>query len=221
YHDTRDFPFLENGTSGISKFLRFGLVSVRQMVAIAKNVNEKFLNELIWREFFMHILWHFPHVEQNSFRSKYDAIVWSLDEVSFDRWYRGETGFSMVDAGMRQLNETGLMHGRVRMLTSSFLVKHLQIDWRWGEAYFAQKLLDYELSSNNGNWQWAAGCGCDAAPYFRFFNPEIQQHKFDPNFEYVKKWVPEYQSISYINNRIVDLKIAKEKTLLIYKKALQ
>ncbi|MDD2345980.1 MAG: deoxyribodipyrimidine photo-lyase [Bacteroidales bacterium] len=220
YQNTRDFPYLENGTSGISPFLRFGLISIRKAVNNAVSINEKFLNELIWRAFFMHILWHFPHVESRSFKTKYDAIEWSLDEAAFDRWCRGETGFTLVDAGMRQLNETGVMHGRVRMLTASFLVKHLQIDWRWGEAYFAQKLLDYELSSNNGNWQWAAGCGCDAAPYFRLFNPDIQQQKFDPNFEYVKKWVPEYQKISYQNNRIVDLKIAKEKTMQMYKRAL-
>ncbi|MDD2412378.1 MAG: deoxyribodipyrimidine photo-lyase [Bacteroidales bacterium] len=221
YHDTRDFPYLEKGTSGISPFLRFGLISVREAVRIASLINEKFLNELIWREFFMHILWHFPHVENRSFKTKYDAIEWSLDETAFLRWCNGETGYTLVDAGMRQLNSTGLIHGRVRMLTASFLVKHLQIDWRWGEAYFAQKLLDYELSSNNGNWQWAAGCGCDAAPYFRLFNPDIQRQKFDPNFEYVKKWVPEYQQLAYQNNRIVDLKIAKEKTMRMYKLALE
>ena len=183
-------------------------------------INEKYLNELIWREFFMHILWHFPEVVNHSFKQKYDAIEWENNKQNFELWCEGKTGFPLVDAGMRELNATGLMHGRVRMLVSSFLTKHLLIDWRWGEAYFAQKLLDYELSSNNGNWQWAAGTGCDAVPYFRIFNPILQQQRFDPKFEYIQKWVPEFDSIDYANSQIVQLKDSKERCLKMYKKVL-
>ncbi len=175
--------------------MRFGTVSIREITRKARELSEIFLNELIWRNFFIDILWHFPHVVNKSFKPKYDLIEWRNNENEFEKWCNGETGFPMVDAGMRELNETGFMHNRVRMVTASFLVKDLLIDWRWGEAYFAEKLLDFELASNNGNWQWAAGCGCDAAPYFRIFNPESQQQKFDPKGKYILKWVPEYGTV--------------------------
>lgn len=217
YHQTRNLPSVL-GTSQVSVHLRFGLVSVRELVGLACHHSETWLNELIWREFFMMILYHFPQVVDQSFKPKYDRIPWKNDEEEFDRWCKGETGYPIVDAGMRQLNETGWMHNRVRMIVASFLVKHLLIDWRWGEAYFAEKLLDYELASNNGNWQWAAGSGCDAAPYFRIFNPCTQAQKFDPNEEYVKRWVKEYPD-DYIPP-IVDHDFARKRALEVYKKAL-
>lgn len=216
YKNTRDLPALE-GTSHLGIHLRFGTVSIRQVVAKAKKASETFLNELIWREFFMMILYHFPHVVDQNFRSKYDRLQWRNNEKEFRLWCRGETGYPMVDAGMRQLNETGWMHNRVRMITAGFLTKHLLIDWRWGEAYFAEKLLDYELASNNGNWQWAAGTGCDAAPYFRIFNPETQLKKFDPNLEYVKTWIKDYEP-GYLEP-VVEHKFARERALEAYKKA--
>src|SRR5690606_1162321 len=182
YNETRNIPVL--GTSFVGIHLRFGTVSIRHMVELANKLNEQWLNELIWREFFMMILFHFPHVANQSFRKKYDHIQWRNNEAEFELWCKGETGYPIVDAGMRQLNETGWMHNRVRLVVASFLTKHLLIDWRWGEAYFAEKLLDYELASNNGNWQWAAGSGCDAAPYFRIFNPAEQTRKFDPELKY-------------------------------------
>ena len=200
--------------------LRFGTVSIRKMVqkAVAEK-NETFWNELIWREFFMQILWHFPHTTQEAFRKKYDRIEWRNNEEEFESWKKGETGYALVDAGMRELNATGYMHNRVRMLVASFLCKHLLIDWRWGEAYFAEKLLDYELSSNVGNWQWAAGSGVDAAPYFRIFNPMTQVDKFDKDRIYIKKWVPEFDSENYVA-KIVDHKEARERCLSTYKAAL-
>ncbi len=200
--------------------LRFGTVSIRKMVqkAVAEK-NETFWNELIWREFFMQILWHFPHTTQQAFRKKYDRIEWRNNEEEFESWKKGETGYALVDAGMRELNATGYMHNRVRMLVASFLCKHLLIDWRWGEAYFAEKLLDYELSSNVGNWQWAAGSGVDAAPYFRIFNPMTQLDKFDKDRIYIKKWVPEFDSKNYVA-KIVDHKEARERCLSTYKAAL-
>ncbi len=218
YKNTRDLPALD-GTSRIGVHLRFGTVSIREVTNIAREMSQTFLNELIWRNFFIDILFHFPHVVQNSFKPKYDFIAWRNNEKEFVKWCGGETGFPMVDAGMRELNETGFMHNRVRMVTASFLVKHLLIDWRWGEAYFAEKLLDYELASNNGNWQWAAGCGCDAAPYFRIFNPESQQKNFDPKGEYILKWVPEYGTVNY-SNPIVDHKFARERVMKVFKEAL-
>jgi deoxyribodipyrimidine photo-lyase len=196
YDRYRDIPS-EDKTSYLSPHLRFGTVSIRTIIAIARQKNQVFLGELIWREFFMQILYNYPHVVTGSFKPKYDNIEWRNDKGEFERWCCGETGYPLVDAGMRQLNETGYMHNRVRMVTASFLVKHLLIDWRWGEAYFAGKLLDYELSSNNGNWQWAAGTGCDAAPYFRVFNPEIQLRKFDNKLEYVKRWVSDLTTSHY------------------------
>ncbi|MCY2688107.1 cryptochrome/photolyase family protein [Salinimicrobium sp. TH3] len=217
YHKKRDLPFVE-GTSRAGIHLRFGTVSVRQLVKQALQQNETWLNELIWREFFMMILYHFPHVEQHNFRRKYDRIPWRNDEREFELWCRGETGYPMVDAGMRQLNQTGWMHNRVRMVVAGFLCKHLLIDWCWGEAYFAEKLLDYELASNNGNWQWAAGTGCDSAPYFRIFNPESQLKKFDPDLKYVKTWIPNFRA-GYLEP-IVEHKFARARALEVYKKAL-
>lgn len=196
YHKYRDLPAPDK-TSYLSPHLRFGTVSIRSVVSSAINENIAFLNELIWREFFMQILFSFPHVVTGNFRPAYDDIQWLNNEKNFERWCNGETGYPMVDAGMRQLNKTGYMHNRVRMITAGFLCKHLLTDWRWGEAYFAEKLLDYELSSNNGNWQWAGGTGCDAAPYFRVFNPETQQKKFDPENEYVRRWVTDFEKPGY------------------------
>ncbi|MFZ1677950.1 MAG: deoxyribodipyrimidine photo-lyase [Saprospiraceae bacterium] len=216
YNETRNLPYI-NGTSRLSVHLRFGTISIRDLAKLAIDLNEQWLNELIWREFFMMILFHFPQVVTNSFKKKYDAIEWRNNEKEFIGWCRGETGYPMVDAGMRELNETGFMHNRVRMVVASFLTKHLLIDWRWGEAYFAEKLLDYELSSNNGNWQWAAGCGCDAAPYFRIFNPYEQQKKFDPDAKYIKKWIKNYRE-GYIVP-IVDHAFARTRALEVYKKA--
>ena len=217
YHDTRNYPWLD-GTSNLGVFLRFGTISVRKLTKLAYQLSETFLNELIWREFFMMILYHYPEVEHNAFKKKYDGIIWRNNEEEFSAWCNGNTGYPLVDAGMRQLNETGWMHNRVRMVVASFLTKHLLIDWRWGEAYFAEKLLDYELSSNNGNWQWAAGCGCDAAPYFRVFNPTLQAQKFDSKKEYIKRWISNY-SEDYVP-RIVDHDFARKRALSVYKKAL-
>lgn len=219
YEETRNFPAKKNGTSRLGPHLRFGTVSIRKMVkkAIAEE-NEVFWNELIWREFFMQILWHFPNTVNNAFKPKYDRIVWRNNEVEFECWKKGQTGYPLVDAGMRELNTTGFMHNRVRMLVASFLCKHLLIDWRWGEAYFAEKLLDYDLASNIGNWQWASGSGVDAAPYFRIFNPTTQVDKFDSQKEYINKWVPELQDLTY-PPQMVDHKMARERCLKVYKEA--
>ncbi|MDX9904048.1 MAG: deoxyribodipyrimidine photo-lyase [Bacteroidales bacterium] len=219
YHKTRNIPSLD-GTTRLGIHLRFGTVSIRRLVAAAIPLSEVWLNELIWREFFMSILWHFPHVVDNSFRKKYDNIIWRNNEEEFERWCNGMTGYPIVDAGMRELNATGFMHNRVRMITASFLTKHLLTDWRWGEAYFAGRLLDYELSSNNGNWQWAAGSGCDATPYFRIFNPSEQTRKFDPDLSYIKKWVPEYETADY-PNMIVDHALARERALKTYSEGIR
>ncbi|MEI6020656.1 MAG: deoxyribodipyrimidine photo-lyase [Bacteroidota bacterium] len=218
YKSQRDIPSLQ-GTSKLSVYLRFGIVSIRELVRLSLPVSETWLNELIWREFYMMILWHFPHVGNKSFKPNYDRIQWLQDEQGFKKWCEGKTGFAMVDAGMRELNETGFMHNRVRMIVSSFLVKDLLIDWRWGEAYFAKKLNDFDLSANNGGWQWAAGCGCDAAPYFRIFNPTEQQKKFDPDFKYIKQWIPEFGSVKY-PSPIVDHDLARKRALNHYKRAL-
>jgi len=218
YAEKRDLPALD-ATSKLGVYLRFGTISIREVTRIALNLSEIFLNELIWRNFFSQILRHFPQVENKAFKPKYDFIQWRNNEKEFEVWCRGETGYPMVDAGMRELNETGFMHNRVRMLTASFLTKHLLIDWRWGEAYFAEKLLDFDLASNNGNWQWAAGCGCDAAPYFRVFNPGAQQQKFDVQAKYILKWVPEYGTVKY-PQPIVEHAFARERVLRVYKEAL-
>ncbi|CAN5386275.1 deoxyribodipyrimidine photo-lyase [soil metagenome] len=219
YEAKRNYPAIE-GTSRLGPHLRFGTVSIREMVKLASaEKNETFLQELIWREFFMQILYHFPHTVTQSFKRKYDKIPWRNYETEFGLWKSGRTGFPLVDAGMRQLNETGFMHNRVRMLVASFLCKHLLIDWRWGEAYFAEKLLDYELASNVGNWQWAAGSGVDAAPYFRIFNPTTQIRDYDKHQEYIKKWVKEYETEAY-PEMMVDHKEARERALQVYKEAL-
>lgn len=219
YEETRDFP-AKDGTSRLGPYLRFGLVSIRKMIkkAIAQE-NEVFWSELIWREFFMQILWHFPNTTKKSFKSKYDRIEWRNNENEFKAWCEGKTGYPLVDAGMRELNATGYMHNRVRMLVGSFLCKHLLIDWRWGEAYFAEKLHDYEMASNVGNWQWVSGSGVDAAPYFRIFNPTTQIKKFDKELKYIKKWVPEHEELTYVKP-IVEHKFARERCLKVYKKAL-
>jgi deoxyribodipyrimidine photo-lyase len=219
YEARRNTPAVA-GTSKAGVHLRFGTLSIRKVVAKAlESTNQTFLKELIWREFFMQILWHFPHTENKSFKPQYDRINWRNNPEEFKRWCDGETGYPFVDAGMRELNETGFMHNRVRMLVGSFLCKHLLIDWRLGEAYFAKKLLDYEMASNVGNWQWVAGCGVDAAPYFRIFNPTEQIKKFDKDHAYIKKWVPDYQTSSY-PKQIVDHKMARERCLETYKSAL-
>ena len=219
YDAVRNFPAID-GTSRLGIHLRFGTVSIRDMVRKAKkSSNPTFLKELIWREFFMQILWHFPHTTTASFKPQYDRIEWRNNETDFSKWCEGNTGYPLVDAGMRELNQTGFMHNRVRMLVGGFLCKHLLIDWRWGEAYFAEKLLDYEQSSNVGNWQWVAGCGVDAAPYFRVFNPTEQVKKFDKEHAYIKKWVPEYQSLDY-PAPMVDHKMARLRCLETYKAGL-
>ena len=206
YSDQRNFPAIK-GTSQLGIHFRFGTISIRQKANAAQRLNETYLNELIWRDFYSMIMAHFPHVVNHPFRKKYDYVSWVNDETAFEKWCEGKTGYPMVDAGMRELNATGFMHNRVRMITASFLTKHLLTDWRWGEAYFAEKLLDFDLASNNGGWQWAAGCGTDAAPYFRIFNPESQQKKFDKNLIYVKKWIPEYGTEDY-PEPIIDHKFA-------------
>ncbi|REG87455.1 cryptochrome/photolyase family protein [Winogradskyella sediminis] len=220
YEAHRNFP-AQDATSHLGPHLRFGTVSIRKMIkkAIAER-NEVFWQELIWREFFTQILWHFPHTKDNAFKPQYDRIEWRNNEEEFKKWCDGLTGYPLVDAGMRQLKQTGFMHNRVRMLVGSFLCKHLLIDWRLGEAYFAEKLHDYDMASNVGNWQWVAGSGVDAAPYFRIFNPTTQIQKFDKNHDYIKQWVPEYQELTY-PQPIVDHKMARERCLETYKSALK
>jgi len=221
YTERRNFPGLENSTSRLGVHLRFGTVSVRVLAAKAKQLNETYFNELIWRDFYHMILWHFPQVGKGkSFKPDYDLIQWQNNEAAFERWCNGTTGYPIVDAGMRELNATGFMHNRVRMIVASFLTKHLLIDWRWGEAYFAQKLLDFDLAANNGGWQWASGSGCDAAPYFRVFNPALQTQKFDKDFLYTKKWVPEFQEFGY-PQPIVIHEEARKRVLEVYAEALK
>lgn len=220
YNEQRDFPAI-NGTSRLGVHLRFGTISIRELAREAQKLNEVFLNELIWRDFYHMILWHFPQVgKRKAFKSEYEFIEWRNDEKEFQKWCEGQTGYPIVDAGMRELNETGFMHNRVRMIVASFLSKHLLIDWRWGEAYFAKKLLDFDLAANNGGWQWAAGSGCDAAPYFRIFNPYLQTQKFDPKLEYVRKWVPEFEGFDYVKP-IVQHEFARKRCLEVYSKALK
>lgn len=221
YAERRNFPSLEKGTSKMGVHLRFGTISIRALARRAKALNETYLNELIWRDFYHMILWHFPQVGKGkSFKPAYEKIEWRNNEAEFQLWCEGKTGYPIVDAGMRELNATGFMHNRVRMIVASFLVKHLLIDWRWGEAYFAQKLLDFDLAANNGGWQWASSSGCDAAPYFRVFNPALQTEKFDKELKYIKKWVPEFQEFSY-PKPIVQHELARKRVLEVYAKALQ
>lgn len=217
YAANRDFP-ARHGTSQLSPHLRFGTVSIRQIVQQTLEISDSFCNELIWREFFSQILWHFPQTVHKSFKPQYDRIQWRNDATEFQRWCEGVTGYPLVDAGMRQLNATGLMHNRIRMVTASFLCKHLLIDWRWGEAYFARKLLDYDLASNVGNWQWVAGCGVDAAPYFRIFNPTTQIEKFDQQFDYIQTWVHDWHTFSY-PAPMVDHAAARTRCLHAYREA--
>ena len=220
YGEHRDFPGQE-GTSRLGIHLRFGTISIRELARKATTASDVFLNELIWREFYQMILWHFPHVGKGkAFKPAYDFIQWRYSEEDFEKWCQGMTGYPMVDAGMRQLNKTGFMHNRVRMVTASFLSKHLLIDWRWGEAYFAEKLLDFDLAANNGNWQWAAGCGCDAAPYFRIFNPTLQAKKFDLDRKYIREWVAEIDELTY-PLPMVDHEMARQRCLQEYDRALK
>lgn len=219
YHLQRDIPSAD-GTSKMGVHLRFGTVSIRELARKAKALNEVYLNELIWRDFYQMILSQFPHIGKGlAFKPAYDHIKWRNNETEFDAWCEGKTGYPFVDAGMRELNATGFMHNRLRMVTASFLTKHLLIDWRWGEAYFAKKLLDFDFASNNGGWQWAAGSGCDAAPYFRVFNPALQAKKFDPNNTYIRKWVPEFETKDY-PLPIVNHEMARKRAIEVYKKAL-
>jgi deoxyribodipyrimidine photo-lyase len=218
YGELRNFPALP-ATSRLSVHLRFGTISIRHLHFMGQKLSQSWWNELIWREFYMQIIWHFPHVVTQSFKPAYDSIEWRNNEDEFKAWCEGKTGYPIVDAGMRELNATGFMHNRVRMITASFLVKHLLIDWRWGEAYFARKLLDFDLSANNGGWQWASGSGCDAAPYFRVFNPELQMEKFDKQKTYIKKWVPEFGTSQY-TKPIVNHEFARKRVLEAYKTAL-
>jgi len=219
YDKYRDFPAMQ-GTTQLGVALRFGTISIRKCVAFALQHNQTWLSELIWREFFFQILYHFPKVVSTSFKAKYDFIQWRNNEDEFNHWCEGKTGYPMVDAGMRQLNRTGFMHNRVRMLVASFLCKNLLIDWRWGEAYFAEKLNDFDLSANNGNWQWAAGCGSDAAPYFRVFNPTTQIERFDKDLVYIRKWVPEFDTYDY-PKPIVEYTFSRERALRVYGEAVK
>ncbi|MCG8308820.1 MAG: DNA photolyase family protein [Cytophagales bacterium] len=216
YHLKRDYPALE-ATSRLGIHLRFGTISIREIVKSAKTYNRTFLNELIWREFYSSILQHYPYVATGAFNKKYELIPWRNDQSEFRKWCAGRTGYPIVDAGMRQLNTTGYMHNRARMITASFLTKHLLIDWRWGAAYFAGRLLDFELASNNGGWQWAAGTGTDAQPYFRIFNPENQARKFDPNSDYIRQWIPEIGTAHY-PEPIVEHKFARNRAIETYKR---
>ncbi len=218
YHETRDYPSIK-GTSKLSIHLRFGTISIRKLVQVASTKNPVYLNELIWRDFYQMIIHHFPQSVKEAFKVKYERIEWEHNEIHFNAWCEGKTGYPLVDAGMRELNNTGFMHNRVRMVVASFLCKHLLLDWKWGAAYFAEKLLDYEEASNIGGWQWAAGCGCDAAPYFRVFNPTLQQQKFDPKFDYIKKWVPEFGTIAY-PEPIIEHTFARDRVINRYKYAL-
>ena len=219
YAEKRDFPALAS-TSLLGLHLRFGTVSVRKLAQIAQKQSDVWLSELIWREFFMQILFHYPHVVQSSFRPQYEKVEWRYVPEELEKWKQGQTGYPIVDAGMRELNQTGHMHNRVRMVVGSFLTKHLMHHWLHGERYFARQLLDFDLSANNGNWQWCAGTGCDAAPYFRVFNPESQTEKFDPNYEYIKKWVPEFGTARYVKP-MVEHKFARERALATFARALK
>ncbi len=220
YSEQRNYPGIK-GTSKLGVHLRFGTLSIRQLARLAMPLSLTFLNELIWRDFYHMILWHFPRVGMGkAFKPAYDNIEWRGDEGEFEKWCSGQTGYPIVDAGMRELNETGFMHNRVRMVVASFLCKHLLLDWRLGEAYFAEKLLDFDLAANNGGWQWASGSGCDSAPYFRIFNPYLQTKKFDGDLSYIKKWVPEFQEFSY-PKPMVDHEFARKRCLEVYGKALK
>ena len=220
YQEQRNFPAIR-GTSQLGIHLRFGTVSIREIGRQCQDLSTTFFSELMWRDFYHAILWHFPHVRRGgAFKKEYEQIEWENNEVYFEKWCAGQTGYPIVDAGMRELNATGFMHNRVRMIVASFLTKHLLIDWRWGELYFAQKLLDFDYAANNGGWQWAAGCGCDAAPYFRVFIPTLQTEKFDKDLKYIRKWVPELDILNYPQPIVVH-EVARKKVLEVYAKALK
>jgi deoxyribodipyrimidine photo-lyase len=220
YGENRNFPGI-TGTSRLGVHFRFGTVSIRDVAQRSRELSEVYLKELIWRDFYQMVLWNYPQVgHDKAFKPEYDNIKWRNNEHEFDLWCKGQTGYPIVDAGIRELNQTGFMHNRIRMVVASFLTKHLLIDWRWGEAYFAQKLLDFDLASNNGGWQWASGSGCDAAPYFRIFNPYLQTKKFDPDFTYINKWVPEWQEFNY-PPPIVEHEFARKRCLEVYSAALK
>jgi len=219
YGEHRDIPSIK-GTSRLSVHLRFGTISIREALRCGLEHSEKWTTELIWRDFYQMIIYHFPHSANESFRRVYDTIPWVNDEQHFNAWCEGKTGYPLVDAGMRELVQTGFMHNRVRMVVASFLCKHLLTDWRWGERFFAEHLMDFDLASNAGGWQWAAGSGCDAAPYFRVFNPTAQLTKFDKDFKYVRQWVPEYGTSDY-PDPIVDHAFARIRAIETYKSALK
>jgi deoxyribodipyrimidine photo-lyase len=219
YAHRRDFPSDAQGTTRLGLHLRFGTISVRALLSAGQKASETFVNELIWRDFYQMVLFHFPESPTRAIKPAYDRIEWETNEDHFNAWCNGQTGYPIVDAGMRQLNTTGYMHNRVRMVVASFLTKHLLLDWRWGEAYFAQKLLDYDQASNVGGWQWASGSGTDAAPYFRIFNPQSQLEKFDRTLDYVKTWIPEYGTAAY-PDPIVDHAWARQRCLARYKTGL-
>ena len=220
YSTQRNFPAIR-GTTKLGVHFRFGTISIREAAREALALNETYLNELIWRDFYHMIIHHYPHVQQGlAFKKEYDLIEWRNNETEFEKWCEGKTGYPIVDAGMRELNATGFMHNRVRMITASFLIKHLLIDWRWGEAYFAKKLLDYDFAANNGGWQWAASSGCDAAPYFRVFNPRLQTEKFDKDLKYIRKWVPEFEGFDYVKPIVIH-EDARKRVLEVYANALK
>ena len=214
YNEDRNLPAIK-GTSLLSAHHKFGTISIResyQKIESEFGKEHTLVNQLYWRDFFTHIVFHFPKVLGNAFRDKYNHIQWENNQAKFERWCNGQTGFPIVDAGMRELTTTGFMHNRVRMIVASFLTKDLHIDWRWGERFFAHHLIDYDPAVNNGNWQWAASTGCDAQPYFRIFNPWSQQLKFDPQCVYIKKWIPELseftaKEIHNLQNQTSSLKI--------------
>ncbi len=225
YSKNRDYPYLDS-TSRLSVHLRFGTLSIREAIRACKGKRGEgprtWLSELVWREFYFMILDQFPHVEKSSFKPEYQNIQWPGKNNHFKAWCEGRTGFPIVDAGMRQLNKTGFMHNRLRMVTASFLVKDLLVDWQRGEKYFAEKLMDYDLAANNGGWQWCASTGCDAQPYFRIFNPDSQTKKFDSGQEFVRKWVPEaFDTSSGYPGPIVDHRVQREKALSLFKSARQ
>ncbi len=218
YEKMRDYP-ARTGTSELGIHLRFGTISIRDLVRQARAISERFMTELAWRDFYFQILEHFPHVEKHAFRRQYEHLPFLNQPEDIERWKTGQTGYPFVDAGMRQLNQTGWMHNRARLITASFCVKHLLIDWRIGENYFGAKLRDYDLAANIGNWQWVAGTGNDPAPYFRVFSPDTQMKKFDPKLEYVRKWVPEYGTPDYVKP-MIDHDFARQRAVETYKQAL-
>lgn len=219
YDKTKTFPGIKNGTSRIGIHLRYGTISVRECVNFALSHNDSWLTELIWRDFYNQILFHFPHIENSSFKKSYDKIKWENNEELFQKWCEGNTGYPLVDAGMRELKNTGYMHSQIRIIVSSFLCKNLRIDWRWGERYFSKHLLDFDLASNIGGWQGAAGSGVESTPYFQVSNPLKQTHSFDPQLTYIKKWVPEFKNPDY-PKPIVDFIESREICFKMYKKAI-